>query len=88
MAKSYLIDLGMITMAENNKNNWFRYMAWGSVIAFSMAGLVGGGYLLGNILDTRLGTDPLLKIVLMITGVILGIIYLLFSVREFGNDDE
>jgi hypothetical protein len=44
-------------MAEKNISNWVKYMALGSTIATALAGLVGGGYLLGNFLDTRLGTD-------------------------------
>ncbi|KUO61977.1 MAG: ATPase [Gracilibacter sp. BRH_c7a] len=77
-------------MAKNDVNNWVRYMALGSMIATSLAGLVGGGYFLGNFLDSLLGTDPILKIVIMLLGVALGIAYLVFTLRKLGkvNDEQ
>lgn len=75
-------------MAEKNFSNWLKYMAWGSTIATTLAGLAGGGYLLGNYLDSRLGTDPWLKIILMIVGVALGISYLIYSLTKLGNSSD
>ena len=75
-------------MADNNPNNWVKYMAWGSMIATSLAGLVGGGFLLGNFLDSRWGTDPFLKIILMILGVVMGIAYLIFSLSKLGKTHD
>lgn len=77
-------------MAKNNLNNLVKYMAWGSMIATSLAGLVGGGFLLGNFLDSLWGTDPFLKIILMFLGVALGIAYLIHSLSKFGkvNDEQ
>lgn len=75
-------------MADKNKNNWLTYMAWGSTIATALAGLVGGGYYIGNYLDSRLGTDPWLKIVLMISGVILGVSYLIISLNKLGKSND
>jgi len=90
MTKNYSINLRMKTMTDNKLNNWLKYMAWGSVIAASLAGLVGGGFLLGNYLDLLWGTDPVLKIVLMLAGVVLGMAYLITSLSKFGkaNDKE
>ena len=56
-------------MADNNSSSWLKHMAWGSVIATSLAGLVGGGYLLGSFIDSRWGTNPLFRIALMLFGV-------------------
>lgn len=76
-------------MTDKKTSNWVKYMAWGSTIATAFAGLVGGGYFLGNYLDFHLGTDPWLKIGLMIAGVILGIGYLIIFLNKLGksNDD-
>lgn len=63
-------------------------MAFGSTIATALAGLVGGGYLLGNYLDIRCGTDPLFKIILMIAGVFLGIGYLIVSLNKLGKSTD
>lgn len=75
-------------MSDKNMNNWIKYMAWGTTIATALAGLVGGGYLLGNYLDSLLATDPWLKIILMISGVILGIAYLIVSLNKLGESDN
>lgn len=75
-------------MADKKISNWVKYMAWGSTIATALAGLVGGGYYIGNFLDTRLGTDPWLKVVLMISGVILGIAYLIISLNKLGKSKD
>jgi hypothetical protein len=45
-------------MADRNSTKWIKYMAWGSTIATALAGLVGGGYYLGNYLDSRGGQTP------------------------------
>jgi F0F1-type ATP synthase assembly protein I len=75
-------------MADKNIGNWVKYMAWGTTIATALAGLVGGGYYLGNLLDSYLGTDPWLKICLMISGVILGIVYLIISLNSLGKSKD
>ena len=75
-------------MAKNDSNNWIKYMALGSMIATSLAGLVGGGYLLGSFLDSHWGTDPYLKIILMILGLALGIAYLVISLSKFGKSND
>ena len=75
-------------MADKNFGNWVKYMAWGSTIAMALAGLVGGGYYLGNYLDSHLGTDPWLKVFLMISGVILGVAYLVISLNKLEKSDN
>lgn len=75
-------------MADKNSGNWLKYMAWGSTIATALAGMVGGGYFLGNFLDSLWGTDPWLKIILMILAVILGIGYLIASLSKLGKTDN
>lgn len=75
-------------MSDKNMNSWVRYMAWGTTIATALAGLVGGGYVLGNFLDSLWGTDPWLKVFLMLGGVILGIAYLIVSLHKIGDSDH
>lgn len=76
-------------MAEKNLSKWVKYMAVGSAVSTTLAAMAGGGYLLGNFLDNRLGTDPWLKLVLMISGVFLGVSYLILALSKLGksNDD-
>lgn len=72
-------------MTEKNNGNWLKTMAWGSTIATSLAGLVVGGFLLGNYLDRLWGTDPWLKIVFMLLGVLLGIGYMILTLSKIGR---
>jgi len=75
-------------VADKDSGSWIKYVAWGSTIAFTFAGLVAGGYFLGNFLDSCLGTDPWLKIVLMIAGVFLGIGYLVVLFTRLRKPDD
>jgi len=75
-------------VVDNNRNGWVKYMAWGTTIASALAGLVGGGYFLGNYLDSVWGTDPWFKVVFMVAGVILGIAYLIVSLKKLGEADH
>lgn len=75
-------------MTSKKINNLVKYIAWGSTIATVLAGLVAGGYFLGNFLDSRLGTDPWLKVVLILGGVFLGIGYLVMSLINLGKFDN
>jgi F0F1-type ATP synthase assembly protein I len=75
-------------MADKNSSSWVKYMAWGSTIGAALAGLVGGGYFIGNYLDSVWGTDPWLKIALMISGVILGVTYLILSLSKLGKSSD
>lgn len=65
-----------------------KAMAFGSSIATTLAGLVGGGYFLGRFLDQRIGTQPWLQLLLMLLGLILGGCYLVIMLRKFGVSDE
>jgi ATP synthase protein I len=71
-------------MARNQKS-WQKAVTVGSSIATSLAGLVGGGYLLGNYLDARWGTRPWLTLGLMLSGLALGVTYLVITLKEFGE---
>jgi len=75
-------------MDKKGYKNWVKYMLWGSTIATTLAGLVAAGFFLGNYLDSALNTDPLLKIVLMILGVIFGLIYMVVSLSNLGKSDN
>jgi F0F1-type ATP synthase assembly protein I len=74
-------------MAKQSKT-WQKAVADGSSISTSLAGLVGGGFFLGRYLDTLLGTQPWLTIVLMILGLILGGSYLVVILKRFGASDD
>ena len=65
-----------------------KAMAFGTSIATTLAGLVGGGYFLGRYLDQRWGTQPWLQLLLMIVGLILGGSYLVLTLRKFGVFDD
>ncbi|EGW38911.1 AtpZ/AtpI family protein [Desulfosporosinus sp. OT] len=74
-------------MARNQKG-WQKGFEIGSSIATSLAGLVGGGFLLGRYLDDRLGTQPWLTIILMLSGLVLGGSYLVITLKKFGVSDD
>lgn len=73
---------------ERNQKSWQKAVTVGSNIATSLAGLVGGGYLLGSYLDTRWGTQPWLTLSLMLVGLALGATYLVITLKEFGASDD
>lgn len=75
-------------MAKQDQKTWQKAVAVGTSIASSVAGLVGGGFFLGRYLDARWGTLPLLTISMMIVGLILGAIYLVITLKEFGAADD
>lgn len=74
-------------MARNQKS-WQKAVNVGSNIATSLAGLVGGGFLLGRYLDARWGTQPWLTLTLMLVGLALGASYLVITLKEFGATDD
>ena len=74
-------------MARDQKS-WQKAVAIGSSIATTLAGLVGGGYLLGHYLDARWGTKPWLTLGLMLSGLALGASYLVITLIEFGASDD
>lgn len=71
-----------------NRMTLVKAMAFGTSIATTLAGLVGGGYLLGRFLDQRWGTQPWLQLLLMLLGLVLGGSYLVVTLRKFGVSDE
>ena len=72
----------------DNRMTVLKAMAFGTSIATTLAGLVGGGFLLGRFLDQRLGTQPWLSIFLIIMGLVLGGCYLFVTLRKFGVMDD
>jgi len=74
-------------MARNQKS-WQKAVTMGSTISTSLAGLVGGGYLLGHYLDAHWGTQPWLTLSLMLVGLALGAGYLVVTLKEFGASDD
>lgn len=71
-----------------NRMTLLKAMAFGTSIATTLAGLVGGGYLLGRSLDQRMGTQPWLQLLFMLLGLVLGGSYLVVTLRKFGVSDE
>lgn len=67
---------------------WQKAVAVGSNISTTLAGLVGGGFFLGRYLDNLWGTEPLLTILLMILGLVLGGSYLVVILKRFGESDD
>jgi len=74
-------------MTENAKS-WVKYVAWGTSIAATVAGAVGGGFFLGRYLDRRWGLYPWLELALMLLGLVLGVAYLVVTVKALGNGEN
>jgi F0F1-type ATP synthase assembly protein I len=74
-------------MARTQKG-WQKALEIGSSISTSLAGLVGGGFLLGRYLDERWGIRPWLTIILMLSGLILGGSYLVIILKNFGASND
>jgi len=74
-------------MAGNQKG-WQKALMIGSSISTSLAGLVGGGFLLGRYLDNRWETQPWLTIILMLSGLVLGGSYLVITLKNLGASDD
>ncbi|AHF11085.1 MULTISPECIES: AtpZ/AtpI family protein [Dehalobacter] len=74
-------------MADKFAGDVVKYMLWGSSSASALVGLEVGGYFFGNYLDTRFGTDPLFKAVLMILGILFSILSLILIYLKLGKTD-
>ncbi|MDR3601990.1 MAG: AtpZ/AtpI family protein [Desulfosporosinus sp.] len=74
-------------MARQQKG-WQKAFAVGSSISTSLAGLVGGGFLLGRYLDELWGTQPWLTISLILSGLVLGGSYLVITLKNLGASDD
>lgn len=73
---------------SENRMTLVKAMAFGTSIATTLAGLVGGGYLLGRFLDQRLSTQPWLQLLFMLLGLALGGSYLVVSLRKLGVSND
>ncbi len=73
---------------SENRINLVKAMAFGTSIATTLAGLVGGGYLLGRFLDQRWDTQPWLQLLFMLLGLALGGSYLVVTLRKFGVSND
>jgi len=71
-----------------NQKGWQKALNIGSSISTSLAGLVGGGFLLGRYLDALWGTQPWLTVILMLSGLVLGGSYLVIILKKFGASDD
>ncbi len=65
-----------------------KAIALGSSMATTIAGLVGGGFLLGRYLDRYWGTQPWLQLLFMLTGLVAGGINLVFTLKKFGTSKD
>lgn len=74
-------------MARTVKS-WQKAVVLGTTISSSLAGLVGGGYFLGQYLDAYWGTHPWLTIILMLIGLVMGAFYLVITIQKFGASDD
>jgi len=68
--------------------SWVKAAALGSSMGMTLAGLVFGGFLLGRYLDSRWGTEPVWLLVFMLGGLVLGGVYIVVVLREFGAMDN
>ena len=73
---------------SGNRSAWQKALVFGSTISTTLAGLVGGGYLLGRYFDKRWETEPGMTITLMLIGLVLGGAYLVFSLKKLGSADD
>ena len=71
-----------------NRKSWQKAVAIGSTISTSLAVLVGGGYHLGNYLDTRWGTYPWFTLILMFSGLVFGGSYLVITLKRLVASDD
>ena len=74
-------------MAGNQKS-WQKAVAVGSTISTSLAGLVGGGFLLGRYLDARWGTHPWFTLISMLSGLVLGGSFLVITLKRLVESDD
>lgn len=74
-------------MARNQKS-WQKAVTVGSTISTSLAGLVGGGFLLGRYLDARWGTYPWFILILMLSGLVLGGSYVVITLKKLVASDD
>jgi F0F1-type ATP synthase assembly protein I len=75
-----------MTVEKQKPRPWMHYMALGSTISATLAGLAVGAFFLGSFLDRRLGTTPVFTLVCIFLGVILGLSYMIVTLlREFGG---
>ena len=63
-----------------------RYARYGAV-AFEFSGTIAAGAILGWFLDRRLGTEPMLAIVLTLVAVVSGFVRLIQVLRRFDRVD-
>lgn len=74
-------------MAGNQKS-WQKAVAVGSTISTSLAGLVGGGFLLGRYLDARWSTHPWFTLISMFSGLVLGVSFLVITLKRLVASDD
>ncbi|UWG97189.1 AtpZ/AtpI family protein [Dehalobacter sp. DCM] len=75
-------------MADKNLGKWVKLISVGSSFTVTLAGLAIGGYFLGRFLDLKLGIFPVFTILLMLAGVILGVIYLVWSIMKLEKSKD
>ena len=71
-----------------NRITWQKAVAIGSTISTTLAGLVIGGFFLGQYLDSRLGTEPALTITLILAGLVLGGSYMVVTLSRLGSGND
>lgn len=67
---------------------YLKAVAIGTTISSTLAGLVLGGFFFGQYLDSRWGTHQLMQLSLMLTGLVLGGIYLVMAVIKFVKTND
>ena len=72
---------------EPRRRGILRFARGGSLV-FEFTGTIGGGALLGWLLDSKLGTDPWLLMALTILGAVGGFYRLIRMLRRFEAIDR
>ncbi|MCF7925860.1 MAG: AtpZ/AtpI family protein [Candidatus Izimaplasma sp.] len=69
------------------QNNTAKLIALASAFAFEIVVLIGGMFLLGRFLDTKLHTNPLFTVTLAFAAIVIGVIRLIKRANDMEDDD-
>lgn len=73
---------------KENRKALLKAALFGTSVASTLAGLVLGGFFLGQYLDSLWGTRPWMQFSLIIAGVILGGINIVMTLVKLGKTDD
>ncbi|MCL1791306.1 MAG: AtpZ/AtpI family protein [Peptococcaceae bacterium] len=68
---------------EKKPLTWVHYIAMGTGISATLAGVVAGGYMLGSFLDRKYDTDPQWTLACVLAALALGIVNLVYLLWKY-----